>query len=300
MDLKQLQSFARIAEFGSFSRASHMLDIAQPALSRQIRLLETELGTSLFVRHGRGVRLTDRGRVLLEHATGILHQCERAVALMHSPEETVSGRIVVGLPPSLCRLLAVPLLEATRTRFPALKIAVREGLSSYLLDWLASGTLDCAVVYNAAPDAAFGLAHVGDEPRFIISSKATALPSKRVALEKLAPLPLILPARPHATRMMLDRALAKHGLKPNIVAEIDGISAILEMVRSGFGHGVLPRSALVASQLERELVATPIKGNPLSSRISIATAARRPDAMAQRAVSEVLGELVRGVLADRS
>jgi LysR family transcriptional regulator, nitrogen assimilation regulatory protein len=298
MDLKQLQSFARIAELGSFSRASHMLDIAQPALSRQIRLLETELGTSLFARHGRGVRLTDRGRVLLEHATGILHQCERVVALMHSPEEAVSGRIVVGLPPSLCRLLAVPLLEATRTRFPALKIAVREGLSSYLLDWLASGTLDCAVVYNATPDAALDLVHVGDEPRLIISSKSSKLPSKRISLEKLALLPLVLPARPHATRLMLDRALAKQGLKPNIVAEIDGIAAILEMVRNGFGHGVLPRSALAASHLERELVATPITGNPLSSRIAIATAARRPDAMAQRAVSEVLGEVVRRVLAE--
>jgi LysR family transcriptional regulator, nitrogen assimilation regulatory protein len=296
MDLKQLQSFARIAELGSFSRASHMLTIAQPALSRQIRLLETELGTSLFVRHGRGVRLTDRGRVLLEHATGILHQCERAVALMRSPEETVSGRIVVGLPPSLCRLLAVPLLEATRARYPALKIAVREGLSSYLLDWLASGTLDCAVVYNAAPDAAFDLAHIGDEPRLVISSKSAPLPAKRIGLEKLALLPLIVPARPHATRMMLDRALAQQGLKATIVAEIDGISAILEMVKSGFGHGVLPRAALVASHLERELVATPITGNPLASRIAIATAARRPDAMAQRAVSEVLGELVRGVL----
>jgi LysR family transcriptional regulator, nitrogen assimilation regulatory protein len=97
---------------------------------------------------------------------------------------------------------------------------------------------------------------------------------------------------------MLDSALAKQGLKPNIVAEIDGIAAILEMVRNGFGHGVLPRSALAASHLERELVATPISGNPLSSRIAIATAARRPDAMAQRAVSEILGELVRRVLAE--
>jgi LysR family transcriptional regulator, nitrogen assimilation regulatory protein len=84
MDFKQLHSFSRIAELGSFSKASLALDIAQPALSRQIRLLETEIGAALFIRHGRGVRLTERGRLMLDHARGIIHQCERAMALVRS------------------------------------------------------------------------------------------------------------------------------------------------------------------------------------------------------------------------
>ncbi len=296
MDFRQLQSFARIAELGSFSRAGVALDVAQPALSRQIRLLETELGTALFVRHGRGVRLTDRGRILLDHAHGILHQCERAQALVRSPAQALGGRIVVGLTPSLCRLLAVPLLAACSKRFPSLKIAVREGLSSHLLDWLASGSLDCALVYNAPTGSEFALTALGSEARHIISSNHGSVLPARITLQRLAQLPLVLPARPHATRVMVDAVLAKHDLKPMIVAEIDGIAAILEMVKHGFGHAVLPQSAIAASEMARHVRTTPIVGNPISSRIAIATAARRPDAMAKRAVSEILTELVGAVL----
>jgi LysR family transcriptional regulator, nitrogen assimilation regulatory protein len=300
MDFKQLHNFSRIAELGSFSKASLALNIAQPALSRQIRLLETELGAALFIRHGRGVRLTERGRLMLDHARGILHQCERAIALVRSPDEEVGGRIVVGLPPSLCRLLAVPLLSMSAQHYPALKSAVREGLSSYLLDWIAAGSLDCAVVYNAPTGQDFALTPLGIEARLIISSKKNAAPlPNRLTLQRAAQLPLVLPARPHATRMMLDAVLAQHELKANIVAEIDGISAILEMVKSGFGHALLPRSAMVASELSKVLIATHIAGNPISSRIAIATPARRPDALAQRAVSEILAELIRGVLKEK-
>ena len=296
MELKQLQSFLRIADLGSFSKAGIALDIAQPALSRQIRLLEVELGTALFVRHGRGVRLTERGRVLVDHARGIIYQCDRAAAVVRSPEQAVTGHIVVGLPPSLCRLLAVPLLTAGARQYPALKIAIREGLSSYLLDWIAAGSLDCAVVYNAPAGKEFALTPMGMERRLVISSRRWEPLPAQVSVKRLAQLPLVLPARPHATRLMIDALLDKHGLKPTIVAEIDGISAILEMVKNNFGHAVLPRSALAASNTVKALIATPIAGDPINSRIAIATAARRPDALAQRAVSELLVKLVAGVL----
>ena len=74
MDLKQLEYFVRVAELGSFTRASSVLDIAQPALSRQVRLLEVELRQNLLLRNGRGVTTTEAGKLLLEHGRGILHQ----------------------------------------------------------------------------------------------------------------------------------------------------------------------------------------------------------------------------------
>ena len=77
MDLKQLEYFIRVAELGGFTRASIALDIAQPALSRQVRQLEVELGHTLLIRNGRGVTLTESGKQLLEHARGILYQVSR-------------------------------------------------------------------------------------------------------------------------------------------------------------------------------------------------------------------------------
>jgi len=118
MDLKQIGYFVRVAELGSFTRASAALGIAQPALSRQVRLLEVELRQSLLTRNGRGASPTEAGRLLLAHGRGILHQVERAREELGRVRGALAGRVAVGLPPSLARLLTVPLTRAFRAQMP--------------------------------------------------------------------------------------------------------------------------------------------------------------------------------------
>jgi LysR family transcriptional regulator, nitrogen assimilation regulatory protein len=291
MDIKQLQYFVRIAELGSVSRAADALAVAQPALSRQIRLLEVELGVSVFIRHGRGVRLTDSGKTLYEHALGILHQCDRTRALMQQSSHEVVGKVAVGLPPSLCKLLAAPLLGSLTQRHPGIRVTVREGLSSHLMEWLVGGSLDCALLYNAAASPEILAKPLGTELRWLVSSVRNRLNRKRISLSALASLPLILPSRPHATRLNVDRALADVGEIANVVAEIDGVPAILELVRGGFGHAVLPLAAVKASGSAADFVTTAISGRAIESKLSIVTAARRPESRAQRAVSTELSNL---------
>lgn len=291
MDIRQLQYFVRIAELGSVSRAADALAVAQPALSRQIRLLEVELGVSVFIRHGRGVRLTDPGKTLYEHALGILHQCDRTRDLLQHSVEQVSGKVTVGLPPSLCKLLAAPLLGALKEKHSSIRVTVREGLSSHLKDWLVGGSLDCALVYNATPSPEIVAMPLGVEPRWLVSSKRSRFNRKRISLSELARLPLILPSRPHATRLNVDRVLAEIGQVANVVAEIDGVPAILELVRWGFGHAVLPLAAVKASGNASLFVTTAIAGRVVESKLSVVTAARRPESRAQRAVIEELSNL---------
>ncbi|TAG73049.1 MAG: LysR family transcriptional regulator [Burkholderiales bacterium] len=291
MDIKQLQYFVRIAELGSVSRAADALAVAQPALSRQVRLLEVELGVSVFIRHGRGVRLTESGKTLYEHALGILHQCDRTRALMQHTSHEVAGKVAVGLPPSLCKLLAAPLLSSLQRRHPGIRVTVREGLSSHLMEWLLGGSLDCALVYNAVVTPEIIAKPLGIEPRWLVSSKLNSLHRKRLNLEALAALPLILPSRPHATRLNVDRALADIGKVANVVAEVDGVPAILELVRGGFGHAVLPLAAVKASGNASDFVTTALSGHAIESKLSLVTAARRPESNAQRAVSEELSNL---------
>ena len=109
LELKQLEYFRHVAELGSFTRAAAFLSVVQPALSRQVRQLESELGHTLFERNGRGVVLTDAGSRLLEHTRGILTQLGRARQELADQRNGDSGHFALGLPPSLGRCVTVRL-----------------------------------------------------------------------------------------------------------------------------------------------------------------------------------------------
>jgi LysR family nitrogen assimilation transcriptional regulator len=299
MELNQLQYFTRIAELGSFSQAARALDVAQPVLSRHIRLLELELGASLFVRHGRGVTLTEKGRLFASQAQGIVHQTEQAIASMQMSSHTIAGRVVLGMPPSLCTLLTAPLHREIQGLYPELKLVIRDGLSQHLLEWLRSGSLDCAIAYNVNAADEFDLTPLGIEKRWLISTPSSKPRAARVTLRQLAKLPLIVPARPHSTRAMLDAAMAEHQLKIKVAAEVDAIAAILRLISAGLGHGVLPLSSIAAFGNAASFVATPIVGTRLASHLCIATALRRPESNAQKAVSRIMTDLVsKGLASD--
>ena len=161
MDLKQLGYFVRVAELGSFTRASIALDIAQPALSRQIRLLEVELRQSLLTRNGRGALPTEAGNLLLKHGRGILHQVEVAREELGAVRGALVGRVSIGLPPSLSRLITVPLTRAFREKLPQAHLTLTEGFSVVMHDGLRVGNLDMAVLYNAehSPEVEMTMLH---------------------------------------------------------------------------------------------------------------------------------------------
>ncbi|NBX55721.1 MAG: LysR family transcriptional regulator, partial [Betaproteobacteria bacterium] len=149
MELQQLQSFVTVAEQASFTRAAQVLGLAQPALSRHIRSLEVELRQTLLTRNGRGAVTTEAGKLLLEHARGILHQMARAQEDLAQLRGGLSGRVALGLPPSVARVLTVPLTRAFRAELPLAQLSIREGLSTELSESLLNGRLDIAVLYNA-------------------------------------------------------------------------------------------------------------------------------------------------------
>lgn len=290
MDLKQLEYFVRVAELGSFTRASIVLDIAQPALSRQIRLLEVELRQNMLVRNGRGVTLTEAGKVLLEHARGILHQVERAREELGRVRGALTGRVAVGLPPSLARVLTVPLTRAFRERLPEASLCIREGLSVTMQESLVSGRLDVALVYSTLPSTDIETCPLLDEELFLIRPDK-GQPPRPVTLDEVAQMPLIIPSRPNAIRMVIEAALADAGLRPNIAIEIDGVSALLDLVADDAGVAVLSKTALQTSGKAGQLLPHPITP-PLHSRLSLAVSALRPATLTQQAMVELIRETV--------
>ncbi len=278
MDLKQLDYFVQVAELGSFTRASMLLRVAQPALSRQIRALEVELRQALFERNGRGVTLTEAGKRLLAHGRGILQQVERARQDMEDQRGAASGHLAVGLPPSISRALTAPLVKAFRLRFPRATLTVLEGLSAYLQEWLQMGRIDCAVVYNVTPSPAIDLLPVLDEPLCLVAQRQTVQPlmGPPVALADLAALELVMPSRPHSIRMLLESAMAGAGVRPRVGIEIESVPAILDLVQQQGLHAVLTREGVRGHGAEEAFHVRPIGQPPLVTTQWIATSAQRP------------------------
>jgi LysR family nitrogen assimilation transcriptional regulator len=285
MDLKQLDYFVHVAELGSFTRASSVLRVAQPALSRQVRALEVELRQTVFDRNGRGVTLTQAGQRLLGHARGILQQVNRARQDLEDQRGAASGLLSIGLPPSVSRTLTAPLVEAFREHFPKARVTMVEGLSTYTLEWLLQGRIDCAVVYNATPSAAVDLLPVLEEALYLVSArgkpKRGARPLGRPAtLADVAAHELVIPSRPHAMRMRVETALAEAGVKPRVGLEIESVPAILDLVQRHPLHAVLSLTALRGTEREAAYAARPIvtgrNRKPLTASLWVATSAQRP------------------------
>jgi LysR family nitrogen assimilation transcriptional regulator len=296
MDLKQLDYFRHVAELGSFTRAAAYLSVVQPALSRQVRALEVELGQNLFERNGRGVVLTDAGARLLEHTRGILTQIGRARQELEDQRNGDSGHVALGLPPSLGSTVTVPLIKAFGKILPNARLATVEGLSAYILEWLTIGRVDCALVYNATATATVDVQPLLDDQLFLIAPLDGGTGSgraKSITLAQLADYPLIIPSRPHAMRMSVENALAGVDRKIRVAYEIECIPAVIDLVRQGHGFGVLPMNAVKATQWAQAVLAKPIVGPVLKTSLSIATSAQRPKSPLMRKAVEVIRDIVR-------
>ena len=292
MDLKQLAYFVRVAELGSFTRASQALDVAQPALSRQVRLLEVELRQSLLIRNGRGATPTEAGRLLLEHGRGILHQVERAREELGRVRGSLAGRVAIGLPPSLARVMAVPLTRAFRQQLPEASLSISEGLSATMQEWLATGRLDIAVLYNALPAPETEITPLRDEDLFLVQKRPAGLaeepPAPPIPLAEVALLPLVIPSRPNAIRMHVETEMANIGCRPLVALEIDGVGAILDLVADGAGAALLSSNAVASSIRPSAFLTRAVCDPPLRTRLCLATSSMRPATLTQQATLNLI------------
>lgn len=296
MNLKQLEYFVRVAELGSFSKAALILNIAQPALSRQVRLLETDLRVALLIRNGRGVVLTEAGKRLFDHSIGILQLMSRVREDIESSRGELSGRIVVGLPPSMGLLLTLPLVEGFRRDLPKARLAIVEGLSTHLAEWISTGRVDVGLLHNPESNEALELTPVLDETLGVVSPSAgkpgrKATPGGTVTLAELARLPLILPERSHAIRKLLETQAALSGHKLNVMLEISSVQSILELVRAGHGHAILAPTALAASGQPDAFSLRAISEPRLTSTLCLAVSAHKPLTPLTKHVLRMLREL---------
>jgi len=296
MDLKQLEYFVHVVELGSFTRASDVLHIAQPALSRQVRQLEVELRQNLLVRNGRGVKPTEAGQLLLEHGRGILHQVARAKEDLGRIRGALAGRVNVGLPPSASKILTVPLTRTFRQHLPNATLSISEGLSTSMQEWLLTGRLDIALLYNPVLTTELEITPLAEEALYFVGprTETTTVP-KPITLKEIAKHALVIPNRPNAIRMQLESQMAIQGCKPLIHLEIDSVAAILDLVTDGAGYAILTKYAVTTSAHPDAYLMRPIIEPQLSTRLTMATATGRITTLTQNAMITLIKEVAEQV-----
>ncbi|WP_254067633.1 LysR family transcriptional regulator [Burkholderia sp. L27(2015)] len=273
IDIRELRYFIQIARAGSFSRAAAELYIAQPALSRQITKLEQELGVQLFVRHGRGIKLTNAGALLLDRAEMITHYVRQAGDQVRAAGDGLSGHITIGMPPAIGVPLLPRVIESFASRWPSVSIHVREGLSTSLQEWLIDRRVDLAVVYNQPPLDALDIASMFTEPMVVVCPPESDRPplAAPFRIRDLADLPLILPGLPHANRRVIERAAVQHDVHLRIVLEVDSVPLTKALVAQGFGYSLLTYTAVQDDVARGRLHAVAIERPAIRSTVSIAT-----------------------------
>lgn len=305
MTLKQLEYFVRIAELGSFTKAALALDVAQPALSRQLRQLEVELRQSLFVRNGRGAVLTESGARLLGHSRGILHQVARAQDELASARDALSGRVAIGFPPSIAKAVTIRFIRQFMKSLPHASLSIAEGLSLDMREWLLAGRLDLALLYNPATSPDLEVTPMMNEELFLIARRpagtrrrhAASPPGKPVELKDIANMPLIIPNRPHVLRMLVDAKLATVSRTPTVALQIDSVAAILELVSEGAGVAILPLNAVRTTATPETFLARRIVNPQVISQLVIAVSSRRPITATQKEALKMIKGLDRSVFA---
>jgi DNA-binding transcriptional LysR family regulator len=300
MDIKQLRTFIRVAEVGSLSQASDRLRLAQPALSRQIKMLENEIGVPLFARHGRGMKLTEAGRQLLESVGAPLRQLEQSFDELRSSAKRIEGRVSLGMTPTISFILAGRLAKRVAKELPGVSLRIVEGYGGYLVEWLQRNEIDATVIYGPASDLHLRVTELLFERLVLVGPRDCRLDADTpVLFRTLANLQLVLPSRPHGLRTVVDNAAYKSKISLNIRFEADSFLVLKDLVQEGLGYTILPTSAFKKEQLESDFRIAPLIRPKVIRHIVMAT---RPDHVPTRAavaVSKLLLDETRSLVKSR-
>ena len=265
MELSQLRTLVNVAELGSLSKAADRLHVAQPALSRQVRLLEEELGFSLFVRHGRGMALSEQGEEVLRHATRVLAEVDEIRATAAAADAPLKGEVAIGLPPTVAEIISVPLVAAFRQAHPQATLRLVSAYTGYLLDWLHRGEVDLAVLYDPRNARSLRSRPLLLENLFLIGPGSAGFSTVRaVPFAHLEGKRLLLPSVKHGLRTIVDRCAAEAGFRLDVSVEADSFTTLKDLVGHGHGWTILP-----LAPIHRDVVAGLLTAAPLIDPVPV-------------------------------
>jgi LysR family transcriptional regulator, hydrogen peroxide-inducible genes activator len=249
MQIHQLRYFCAVARTGSFTRAAQQQHMAQPSLSQQVRKLEDELGTRLFDRLGRTVRLTQLGEMFLSRAEAILRQVDSARLEIQDMAGTEQGKLVVGAIPTIAPYFLPRCLASFASKFPRARIHIVEDFTNELVSLIHRGSVDVALLALPVP-ASQGLCHDLFRERLyaVVPCKHRLAACSYVRLAQIEDEPFLLLKEGHCFRENTLSLCARARVRPNVVFESGQFATILAMVGAGSGVSIVPQMAVEERQ----------------------------------------------------
>ncbi len=245
MQIHQLRYFCAVARTGSFTRAAQQEHLAQPSLSQQIRKLEDELGTRLFDRLGRSVRLTQPGEAFLPRAEAIIRQLADAKIEIQEMDGAERGRLVIGAIPTIAPYFLPSCLASFAQTFPRVQISVVEEVTTELLNRVHQGAIDLALLALPVPATHCVSRELFRERLYVVIPQNHRLAaSAHVHLAQIANDPFLLLKEGHCFRENTLAACGRARMQPNVVFESGQFTTILAMVAAGTGVSVVPEMAV--------------------------------------------------------
>jgi DNA-binding transcriptional LysR family regulator len=276
MELRHLRYFAAVAEERHFGRAAARLHIAQPPLSRQIRVLEEELGVELFSREPRRIELTPAGRVFYDEVRQLFSQLDRAIDRTRRSHKGESGSLLIGYIASAAYSAFPDLLRTFRTRFPSIELSLREGVPAVQIPALLSGELDVGFLRAPVHEASLTLEPIFREPLYAALPAQHRLAGRaRISLDALASEPFVFFMRHRGPGFydLLFAACVKAGFSPRVVQEVPEMASVVSLVAAGFGVSIVPASI---RHLRRDgIVFRPLRGSLPQAELVMAWRADR-------------------------
>jgi LysR family transcriptional regulator, hydrogen peroxide-inducible genes activator len=266
MELYQLEYFLEAARQRNFTRAAAHLHLAQAALSEQMRKLESELGTPLFHRGRRETVLTSAGETLRVHAEALLDRASAAKRAVQELVELRGGRLTIGAIPSVSACLLPAAITAFRKLHPLVELALYEGTSEAVAQWVESGRVEFGMVQLPTTTGSFDEDLLFTEPFVaLVAESHPAAKQHSISLAKLAAEPFVLyKGRARDTALTACRAA---GFEPRIACESSELETIRSLVAAGLGIAILPR--LATRQTSAECVALRLRGDPVERQVAI-------------------------------
>jgi LysR family nitrogen assimilation transcriptional regulator len=261
VDLRQLTALVTVAEVGSVTKAAQLLHVVQPAVTRQIRTLEAEVGVPLFDRTRQGMVPTSAGEVLVERARRALHELDRARAEIRPDLGQVTGIVSVGLLESVIDILAQPLAAAVADRYPGIELRILTAYSGHLQEWLDAGDIDMSLLYNLTDVPSLAVIPLLWEKLWVVAPPDAGLtPESAMPWESVLTHPLVLPVTGHGLRALIDQARSSVATQPCIAIQTNSMHLQKKLVLAGHGWTVLPAAGVAG-----DIAAGVLSGAPLTA-----------------------------------
>ncbi len=243
LTLKQLRYFEALAEQGHFGRAASACSITQPALSAQIKDLEQELGTALFERSARNVRLTRFGEEFASRVRGIIHAVDELGELARAWQDNLIGRLRIGIIPTIAPYLLPTIIAELSGRYPGLDLHVRETLTTRLLDELAAGRIEAAIVALPISEPSLTEIPLFTEDFVLVrpgEDEGKPVPNR----ETLREMKLLLLEEGHCFRDQALSFCSMYSARPRELLDGSSLSTLVQMVGAGIGVTLIPEMAV--------------------------------------------------------